>query len=145
MTKQCTKCDKMKTQENYPNDKRNKDGKAAQCKSCVNMQSRIYYKKNPIVKNERLMRQYGINLQKYNELFSKQSGSCALCKKHQSDLKIALSVDHNHETGHVRGLLCSNCNLLLGHAKDNVEVLKEAISYLTQPMLALVRSTNGPA
>ena len=43
----------------------------------------------------------------------------------------SLCIDHNHVTGKVRGILCKSCNLLIGNAKDNVDILKSAIVYLT--------------
>lgn len=75
-------------------------------------------------------RTYGVTLEEYNQIFQKQSGLCAICKIHQSKLSKPLFVDHNHETGIVRGLLCSSCNFMLGNAKDNLEILLESIKYL---------------
>jgi hypothetical protein len=66
----------------------------------------------------------------FDELFSEQKGRCANCKTHQADLNKTLSVDHCHETGQVRGLLCQRCNAILGMAKDNIEILKNSIEYL---------------
>lgn len=66
----------------------------------------------------------------YNKLFKKQRGKCLLCGVHQTDSKRGLYIDHNHETGQARGLLCHHCNSMLGFAKDNVETLKRAIDYL---------------
>ena len=50
------------------------------------------------------------DLNDYNRAFQIQGGKCALCDKHQSELKRALAVDHDHATGRFRGLLCSPCN-----------------------------------
>ena len=72
----------------------------------------------------------GITVEQYNELFAKQNGCCAICKKHQSLFKNRLAIDHCHTNLNVRGLLCHSCNVLLGHANDNPDVLLEAISYL---------------
>lgn len=55
-------------------------------------------------------RQYGITIEDYNRMFDHQKGRCAICKKHQSELNKRLHIDHNHDTGKVRGLLCSWCN-----------------------------------
>ncbi|QSM04369.1 hypothetical protein PROPHIGD43A-4_59 [Mycobacterium phage prophiGD43A-4] len=57
-----------------------------------------------------------------------QRGKCAIC----GDAPESLVVDHNHETGAVRGLLCNNCNRCLGLLKDNIEVLTSAAAYLIQ-------------
>jgi hypothetical protein len=77
-----------------------------------------------------LVRKYGIGLKEYDELFITQEGCCAICGTHQTELSRALVVDHNHETGEIRGLLCHKCNLTLGYVNDNIRVLVNAIKYL---------------
>jgi hypothetical protein len=59
-----------------------------------------------------------------------QKYSCAICKISASELDRELSVDHDHATDKVRGLLCSPCNIGLGIFQDNIEFLQEAIKYL---------------
>jgi hypothetical protein len=62
-----------------------------------------------------------------------QNGCCAICgvqEKHTE--KKRLYVDHCHTNNHVRGLLCNNCNFVLGHAKDNTTILENAILYLKE-------------
>lgn len=81
-------------------------------------------------RNYVLKQQYGIDLQIYNQMFEQQNGCCAICGKHQSELKIALAVDHDHKTGKIRGLLCRQCNLLIGNSNESVDVLKKATTYL---------------
>jgi hypothetical protein len=73
---------------------------------------------------------YGITLEDYNRMFNKQGGCCAICGKHQSELRKKLHVDHNHKTGKVRGLLCQNCNSVIGQSYENREILNNAILYL---------------
>ncbi len=58
-----------------------------------------------------LIKKYGITIDRYNEVFDKQNGVCAICKK---PTKKKLFVDHDHQTGKVRGLLCSGCNMGIG-------------------------------
>lgn len=70
----------------------------------------------------------GLTLEEYDALLLKQGGACAICG--QSPSLKALHVDHHHETGNVRGLLCNNCNRCLGLLKDDVAVLRSAIVYL---------------
>lgn len=65
----------------------------------------------------------------YDRLFDSQKGNCKLCGKHQFEFKISLAVDHDHETGFVRGLLCNNCNLSLARL-DKLNMDK-VIKYLT--------------
>ncbi len=93
-----------------------------------------YYKTKDKEKSRRrrLMFMYGITPEDYDVLYEKQQGRCAICGKHQSELKRALHIDHNHETKKVRGLLCMPCNSLLGYSYDNVEILKKAIEYLKE-------------
>jgi len=64
-------------------------------------------------------------------MFAEQEGCCAICGKHQSEQKKRLEVDHCHETGHVRALLCTNCNTALGKFYDDPELLYRAADYLT--------------
>jgi len=73
---------------------------------------------------------YNISQKEYNFLFAHQEGKCKICNTHQSELAKKLVVDHCHETNHVRGLLCSSCNLALGLFKDNIKSLEKAIIYL---------------
>jgi len=77
-----------------------------------------------------LKRKYGIDLEEYNRMFAEQEGKCAICGIHQSEYKKALSVDHCHETDHVRGLLCLKCNAAIGLLNDDIENLKCAMLYL---------------
>lgn len=71
---------------------------------------------------------YGMTLDQYDELLESQGGVCAACRGTCS--KEYLSVDHDHETGEVRGLLCSTCNLALGYVKDSVDLMRSLIAYL---------------
>ena len=76
--------------------------------------------------------------EQYNEIFNRQGGCCAVCGSHQSTLRRSLAVDHDHSCcpGRktcgkcIRGLLCDNCNFLIGHAKNSVEILLKAAKYL---------------
>lgn len=74
---------------------------------------------------------YGLSPEQYFELHKQQGGKCKICGKVLPERKY-LSVDHDKETGEVRGLLCSQCNTLLGMAKDSVDILIKAIEYLTE-------------
>jgi len=78
-----------------------------------------------------LLRYYfNITLEEYNKLLESQNYSCSICKRHMSTFKKNLGVDHCHKTGVIRGILCNNCNNGLGNFKDNIDFLKEAITYL---------------
>lgn len=82
------------------------------------------------IRNDSLKRLYGITVEQYNEMFESQKGCCAICLKHQSECKKRLAVDHDHETGATRSLLCHHCNTGIGAFRDNSELLDIAIKYL---------------
>jgi hypothetical protein len=79
-------------------------------------------------------RRYGISEAEYQELLEKQAGVCAICGREEAATyrgKIKrLAVDHDHETEEIRGLLCSNCNRMIGLAAEDPAVLQNAIRYL---------------
>lgn len=72
---------------------------------------------------------YGISLDTYNDKLKAQNNVCAICNNPEINGN-KLSIDHNHITDKVRGLLCNNCNLMLGKAKDNAIILQLAVDYL---------------
>jgi hypothetical protein len=76
-----------------------------------------------------LSRRYGVSLEDYNKLVRLQHGRCAICFNYPKRGG-RLGVDHNHDTGKVRGLLCHKCNPMLGNANDSILVLQKAIQYL---------------
>ena len=83
-------------------------------------------------KKYNLKRKYNITEKQWDELYNKQNGCCAICKKPESELKKILGVDHNHKTGKVRGLLCDNCNKGLGCFKDDKDIINNASNYLKE-------------
>ncbi len=80
--------------------------------------------------DQHLKYRYNVSTTEYNDMFDAQKGKCIICGTHQSNLKRSLSIDHSHKTNKVRGLLCTKCNLILGLADDNVNLLQNAIKYL---------------
>jgi hypothetical protein len=76
----------------------------------------------------------------YLALKDLQGDVCAICGKERTER--FWSVDHNHETGSVRGLLCQNCNALLGMAKDDIRVLQSAIEYLKTDGVCNIELSN---
>ena len=82
--------------------------------------------------NQRHLKKYGISLSEKELLLNKQECKCMVCK---NPLRFEDSyTDHCHKTKKIRGILCLNCNILLGHAKDSVELLQSAINYLSYPL-----------
>ena len=91
---------------------------------------REYRRKYPErTKGYDLKRRLGLSLDGYNALVQNQNNLCAICHGPET-FNGSLSVDHSHDTGKVRGLLCTNCNRGLGHFKDSLLYLKSAIEYL---------------
>ena len=140
--KKCTKCLEIKELNKFAKDKNSVSGKYSSCRECEynyralrkskdkQKQLNWYAENKEHAKNKNLIRRYGITLEDYNKIFAKQNGKCKICDIHQSEFKIALSVDHCHKTGNIRGLLCRDCNTSLGKFKDDPDVLRTAADYL---------------
>lgn len=89
------------------------------------------YKKNREKQLDRhLLNDFNIKREEYNNMLIKQDKKCVICKLPYDQFKKKLAVDHNHKSKEVRGLLCSNCNIGLGHFNDDIILLAEAIKYL---------------
>ncbi len=80
---------------------------------------------NRSLKNVKLKARYNITLLKYEELLKEQNHKCKICGK-----ELKLFVDHNHDSGKIRGLLCNNCNAGIGWFNEDVNILKLAVIYL---------------
>jgi hypothetical protein len=78
----------------------------------------------------RIRKLYGMSLLQYDIILKSQDGKCAICFRADPTGKGSFHVDHCHQTGEVRGLLCSRCNMMIGMASDSIEVLLRAVSYL---------------
>lgn len=115
----CKECDKARSNK-WKND--NKDRKKES--------SRLWYLRNKDKVHNVGMSKYGITTEIYQQMLTAQNNCCKICNRHESEFTKKLAVDHCHQTGKVRGLLCNPCNRLLGLAKENIEVLKEAILFL---------------
>lgn len=74
---------------------------------------------------------YGITPEQFKEMYKQQDGKCKICNEVPST-KRGLHVDHCHDTGKVRGLLCHGCNVALGSFKEDVKLLEKAIEYLKE-------------
>ena len=81
-------------------------------------------------KNKNLVKNYGITLEQYNAILQDQNECCAVCGRHASVFVKGLAVDHDHNTGQIRALLCSNCNTGLGNLGDDIEWVSKALQYL---------------
>ena len=94
------------------------------------MPNKERYARNKAYNRESAWRKVGIKLtyHQYLALVEKQGGVCAICGGDGGSYN--LNVDHDHDTGRIRGLLCSNCNAALGSFQDSEILLRLAIAYL---------------
>ena len=76
------------------------------------------------------LRKYNISKEEYDSLLVGQEGKCKICDRHYSEFRKRLAVDHDHDTGEFRGLLCAACNTGIGLLKESVEILRAAEKYL---------------
>lgn len=80
--------------------------------------------------------QYGLTKEQYQEMMVQQNNACAICKQSETHIvngKLrTLSVDHNHDTGQVRKLLCHSCNAALGLLKEDPQIMFEMIKYILE-------------
>ena len=147
----CSKCQQLKAPSEFNSDKYNKNSPRGplsyKCRSCASeIWKHRYDNRTPEKRAEELRQKrdwyvhskYGITMEEYTNMYLEQNGVCAICLNPETategkgiDRKVKnLSVDHDHKTNRVRGLLCFKCNTVLGKIDDSVETLKRAISYL---------------
>lgn len=102
-------------------------------KQAMRERSREWRARNPAaVKKTNLrnhLREYGLTVEEFEAMLLAQSGRCAICITPFAEVKEP-HVDHDHKTGAVRGLLCKDCNLVLGCVDDSTDLLARAIAYL---------------
>ena len=141
--KKCTKCKTEKELDCFSIHTRS-NGKInyrSQCKECVAKQNLERYYNNGGKEGQahrsrkHNLKKYGLTVEDYDRMLKEQNGKCLICLSEEACRTYAsysLFVDHCHETGKVRGLLCHHCNSGLGHFKDSEELLKKAIGYLNE-------------
>ena len=153
--KTCTSCLLLKPLKEYHRDSSKKDGRHSQCKNCHSVRNKIRRKNNPeyvekcrqrskeyrlnspevykaSVRNSTLKKKYGIGITEYNLILKQQGGSCAICNSRDTKVSWSnnLHVDHDHNTGKIRGLLCQPCNVSLGKMNDSPSLLRKAADYI---------------
>lgn len=87
---------------------------------------RLKAKANPTPRVNR----YGLTVADYKQMLAAQGGKCAICERTENGERRFFDVDHDHNTGAIRGLLCNRCNRMLSNALDDVVLLGKAIDYL---------------
>jgi len=153
----CTNCNEEKPIKEFTKNSKLPSGYTNQCKKCHNaylknrrdsdpeayerikQQGAAWRARNPEADRRKyLMRKFNITIEEYNEMFKKQNGVCAICGNEETVVrrsksgKEMLAVDHCHETGEIRGLLCFKCNTALGALGDTVENIQRVINYLNR-------------
>lgn len=151
----CRTCKQVKGPDEYPRDHGRRDGRGTLCLTCAAAATSYYnsiadpedlrlrkaasYQKNygTTTRSYKLRTTFGISLAEYQEMFESQGGVCAICEKpewvkrvNHADQVRELCVDHDHETGVVRQLLCAACNKALGYFKDNPDLMRRAALYV---------------
>ena len=146
--KTCPKCQTEKSLTEFHVRKSRGGQPASRCKSCsrdaqrawrskqIDYDKRRYQIAKVETRERHLVRKYGVNLADYNAMLADQNGACAICGKAEvSETHGVLHVDHCHTTGAVRGLLCRNCNHVLGLMSDDAALLIRAAEYLQSPQI----------
>jgi len=132
--KQCSKCNETKSLSEFYRDKGRKDGHEYQCKSCKSAYERQYAKTDKYKQKIRRARwreqNIDITYDKYKEMLALQDNKCAICHTEVNQFNKGMCVDHNHDTGKIRGLLCTDCNMGIGNLKDSIELIENALEYL---------------
>jgi hypothetical protein len=127
--KTCSKCGETKPLDAFHSQPSGVLGRHSYCAECANQkqrEARSGVPRNPLDRRKHLLKQrYGLTPESYDELFASQDGKCAICR----EVPARPCVDHNHETGQVRGILCHHCNIRLP-AVENVNYLTSALAYL---------------
>jgi hypothetical protein len=136
----CRRCGEYKPLTDFPRSQKMRGGRAYRCKICQNTYSQRWRKDNPhlITANNRrhhLSSTHGLCLAEYEAMHAAQHGLCAVCGKPEMAVRRSgkirlLCVDHDHDTGKIRGLLCAACNIGMGNFKDDPELLGRAAAYL---------------
>ncbi|MFH8290608.1 endonuclease VII domain-containing protein [Streptomyces sp. NPDC018059] len=113
--KYCRRCGEIKPHAEWDRNKTASDGLSTRCKACRAIEGRVGH----------LKRRYGITEAERDELIGSQKGLCVICLSAP-----AVHVDHCHETGKVRGVLCFNCNSGIGKLGDDPDKTRRATAYL---------------
>lgn len=119
--KKCSKCKKYfpRTSEYFHKSSLMTDGFVYTCKSCKKKWDKDYHK----------YRRYKLTKEEYDGILKNQNNLCGICGIILKD-DYNTHVDHNHQTGKIRGLLCVGCNTGLGNFKENPFILIKAIKYI---------------
>jgi len=122
--KKCYRCQEDKPLEAFAKNKAKPDGLQERCKDCC----KSHYHNSGYTNRQRalaLKKKYGLTLLDYDLMVDEQGGQCAICGAEEK-----LYVDHDHNTGKIRGLLCNTCNRAIGLLKDDSLTVYKAAEYV---------------
>lgn len=127
--KKCKDCGETKDISNFSKNKEMADGHISFCNPCRYKRYARKRAKTDKYWDYQLQWKYGITIEEYNQMLLNQENSCAICGV-KPDYR--LCVDHRHDAGKVRGLLCRTCNKAIGQLGDTPESLFKAYTYLKE-------------
>ena len=130
----CTHCEVDKPQDEFYKHA-GRESHYKYCKECHKARTTAWHKANPHARAEDAWRRRGIvgmTWELYQQMLSDQESVCAICQKPDASGR-RLAVDHNHETGKIRGLLCLSCNQFIGKLENGTVPTSRLIAYLTTP------------
>ena len=136
--KKCRRCEVTKPRSEFTKHGVSPNGVHSYCKPCCSEIQKVRYAARPaqasalINRRAKLKKTYGITMDDFDSMLDAQEGSCKICRTKTPGGRGHFAIDHCHESGRVRGLLCNSCNIGLGHFKDNVDLLHRAIDYLKE-------------
>lgn len=134
-TKVCSSCKVEKPKTEYHKRLDRPCGVKSICKECVLIYPKEKKRAEGYSRRYGLLRSYGITLEDFEKMLISQDYKCIICNIHSDSVMSHkthrhLCVDHCHDTGMIRGLLCNNCNRAIGILKDDPQVLLNAYNYL---------------
>lgn len=147
--RRCTICKEVKPCAEYYSDRRTKDRCTAKCKICFRKyhntwknknreKMRAHYSRMYFERGHRFAR-YGVTKEWYNLQLFLQDNRCAICRREETHITKgrlkSLAIDHNADTGKVRGLLCAECNTGIGKLRHSVEIMNSAVEYIRKHTL----------
>ena len=133
MDRRCYTCKEVKPLEAFAKSAKESLGHRYECKVCQNKHAKAFHKQFPERTKQyeikhNLMKDFGLTVETYDAMLVAQNGVCKICGNPPTTER--LSVDHDHQTGKLRGLLCRHCNVGLGHFRDDPNRLINACKYL---------------
>lgn len=133
-TARCHSCNEIKPASEFIKSKNSKRGISSTCAECSRVRDRVRYREQTERRKEsakwgNLKQKFGLTKTTWLLLFESQEGNCAVCgRTFYEDERVC--VDHDHETGKIRGLTCVKCNMALGLFGDSSDVVGRAADYL---------------